>query len=829
MKNKNCMLTLLIAFFLGFSCFAQALIEKSFFESNTELGSDVIIKKSTIKVEGIKSFKIFEIEATDNGYYYMNAWVSGAELEKFGSGKFIEYELVVNDEIQIDKFKPAKNNWQNASYIDLKTTEKKTVKLNKGLNQIIFSCEAPMIPDIDFISLSQDKAKSEILDSRYAQFVKQIEQDMENRVEKPISIEDSLHKLKNGIVLSNPGGNYNHHHDATFKYTYYTFAYFTTGQQVFIATNATNFQHVLEFFSSNNPQSYSWTTTSNSNSIASINVTIPNTGYYIIKVRSWIQSQQGLVNLNINGQYYYSNCVASGYAGFRHSASPGTYNYFTCKISGDTRIWLEDNIGFPGRIVAFNDDYYGSGDYSWGLASRINKNFTTQIEGDQFSSYSSYTPTGTCDYYIMVQNSTGGGLPYLKADDAMKSGIDNTWYNCASWGAGYTDGSYGGPGFPYCFGFPWGGQDLLEKLDNCYGNVTEDGIPLFRWNPEDCPTYTRTGANQANAEIGLCGSLSSIIHVAVTNYANNFPHGYDWESKCGEGPRVFHAFNSNLGYGAISSFYTRVQQKKSQGTGIDGLSYEESIRRGSTAIDVVDYSITEQTKISQLQGMVSDNEKLVFDYLFSKIKTKWDFIDKSNLAQIPSILTSNEYQEALNYFQNKPGNRCLLYTKIDEVDGLAIMLLGDISKQKNETLMEEVLSENLKNQYTEDGIYIAPSIVFNVKKYVKKLLNITDEQGNVTYALKGVSTNVIDNTSFSVFPNPVKDNVTISFSIFEELSIAFEVCDIADRKTGIHKQKQSYHSGPNAIDLDLSGLKQGIYICNIILKDCTFTRKLVKK
>lgn len=162
MKTKNCMLTLLIAFFFGFSCFAQELIEKSFFDSNKELGSDVIIKKSTIKVEGTKSFKIFEIEAPDNGYYYMNAWVSGAELEKFGSGKFVEYDLVVNDEKQIDKFKPAKSNWQNASYIDFKTKEKKTVKLNKGLNQIIFSCMAPIIPDVDFINLSQDKAKSEI-------------------------------------------------------------------------------------------------------------------------------------------------------------------------------------------------------------------------------------------------------------------------------------------------------------------------------------------------------------------------------------------------------------------------------------------------------------------------------------------------------------------------------------------------------------------------------------------------------------------------------------------------------------------------------------------
>ena len=132
MKTKNCMLTLLIVFFLGFSCYAQELIEKSFFDSNSKLGSDVIIKKSTIKVEGTKSYKIFEIESPGNGNYYMNAWVSGAELEKFGSGKFVEYELVVNDEKQIEKFRTAKSNWQNSEYNDSKTKEKKTVKLKKA-------------------------------------------------------------------------------------------------------------------------------------------------------------------------------------------------------------------------------------------------------------------------------------------------------------------------------------------------------------------------------------------------------------------------------------------------------------------------------------------------------------------------------------------------------------------------------------------------------------------------------------------------------------------------------------------------------------------------
>lgn len=279
----------------------------------------------------------------------------------------------------------------------------------------------------------------------------------------------------------------------------------------------------------------------------------------------------------------------------------------------------------------------------------------------------------------------------------------------------------------------------------------------------------------------------------------------------------------------MCGYYTRASQLKNSSIVNEALSYEESIKKGLTVLDVVDYSIAEQAKISKLQDMIPDNEKLVFYYLFSILKTKWDSNDKYNMTQISLIPTTKEYQDELNYFYNNPDNRCLLFNKIDEADGLAKWLLGDISKKNNETIMDEVMSENLKKQYTNDGAYIALSITANVKKYVKKLLSITDEKTNELYSISGVPANIIDNTSFSVFPNPVKDNVSISFNIFEPQSVAFEVCDVSGRKTGISKQKQLYHSGHHSIDFDLTGLKQGVYICNIQVNDRILTYKLVKQ
>jgi hypothetical protein len=821
MKTKNCILTLLIAFFLGFSCFAQDLIEKSFFDSNKELGSDVIIKKSTIKVEGTKSFKIFEIESPAGGNYYMNAWVSGAELEKFGSGKFIEFELTVNREKYAENFKPFNSNWHNAAYSDPETKEKKTVKLIKGLNEIVFSCIAPAIPDIDFISLSQDKEKSEIPDTKYMQFVNQTEQEMIGRITMPINIPDSLNKLKNGTVLNNPSGNYDHYIEATFKYTYYTYASFTAGQQVFIATNASNFQHVLEMFSYSNPQSYSWITISNTNSLASINVTIPSTGTYMIKVRSWIQSQQGLVNLNVNGQYYYTDCVASGYSGFRCDAPTGAYNYFTSHISGDTRIWLEDNSSFPGRIVAFNDDYIGTGDYYWDLASRINKNFTIPIKGAQFSSYSSYTPTGTCDYYIKCMNSNiTSYFPNLKTDDAIQSAPESNEYNCASWGGGRNNlGRYfwaSNPPTSTNLSSDWyvSGNFWLS-WDKFFGNIPP------RWTA--APTYTRTNANETNGEIAMWYNPTSYqyTHFSVRKPANNQPHGYDWESKPGGLMRTFHprdalTDNSYNGYGQINQYYTRVSKKS--------YSLEESLALGLTVLQKVNLDEVENATLNYLKATTSAKDVALFDSKMQKL------IDKSNTPQLiihsnpHYIFQTEEFKDLLNYCRNKGKTvwPMLFENAFDENNldkrDMSIMLINEITPEYI-NLMQEVKDEWSKNNYTADGAYIAPSPIANTQNFIKKLLVYRN----------GVNKQSMDNyDSFSVYPNPFKYQTNLTFNIRENNStVTLKVFDIKGNLLETFIENHTYSAGTQHVNWISNNYKSGIYFFSLTINGKTVNRKFL--
>jgi len=807
MKTKSCMLTVFLAFFIGFTCFAQELIEKNFFNSNSKLGSDVIIKKSTIKVDGTKSYKIFEIESPADGNYYLNAWVSGAELEKFGSGKFIEYELTVNNEKNAEYFKPSNNNWHNAAYSDPKTKEKKTVKLIKGLNQIVFSCNAPAIPDIDFISLSQDKEKSEIPDTKYAQFVKQTEQEMIGRIAKPINIPDSLNNLKNGIVLSNPEGNYDHYIGATFKYTYYTLQYFTAGQQVFIATNATNFQHVLEMFSYSDPQSYSWITISN-NSLASINVNIPSTGYYYIKIRSWIQSQQGLVNLNVNGQNYYTDCVASGYSGFRCDAPTGTYNYFTCYISGDTRIWLEDNSSFPGRIVAYNDDYYGTGDFYWPLASRINKNFTVPIKGAQFSSYSSYTPTGTCDYYIKCMNSNiNSYFPNLKTDDAIQSAPQSNVYNCISWSGGITNywewpGNY--------FSMYWVGSPLAS-FDNFYNSIRYFGAM----------TYSRTEATVSNNAVDLWYNPNyygigqgDYTHGSVTKSGNNMPHGYSWESKPGGLMRTFHpryALNNTSpgGYGNVSYYYKPTSLKSV-------MLLDESIARGLSVIEDVELTKAEKDILTESINALTNNQKDEFENKYIAWKQTWENPEIAIQSNPRMYAKNREYNELIDYCKGQGKSSWpLIFDKIQQVDFFTINALEDLTLAENESVLNKVKKESKLKSTTESGAVIVRSPQTIAMKYIKELLKSSHDFGS-----KDDNGIIYSNSiHFNVFPNPVEAKSQISFNLSVEAKVSIQVIDLTGRVLSVVVNENVLAAGQQNFDLNIPQNFHGTCLVKLLVNN----------
>jgi len=65
---------IVLVFFFCLCGFTQAM-DKRYFEKSQEVGGDVLIKSSSVKVENGEICKIFEIECPEAGAYYMDAWI----------------------------------------------------------------------------------------------------------------------------------------------------------------------------------------------------------------------------------------------------------------------------------------------------------------------------------------------------------------------------------------------------------------------------------------------------------------------------------------------------------------------------------------------------------------------------------------------------------------------------------------------------------------------------------------------------------------------------------------------------------------------------------
>jgi hypothetical protein len=840
MKAKCSILICFLFLFIKYSCNSQETIEKVLLNSKSFSGGDVLLKKSIIKSDGSKSYKMFEVESPSDGDYYLNMWLMGYELENFGSGKFQEYDLTINNDKLDDKIKPEKQSWHNLAFKGI-TKEKATVRLKEGLNQITFSCNAPAMPEIEFIRLSKDKTISEITDTNYNTFVDDIRNEMQERIKYPIIERDSsatISKAETNLtkgtsaLLDNPDGNYYYHLDATYKYTFYTPLYFSAGLQIFFTTQSNSFLHVLEVFSQNYTETYSWVATSNPSGVATININIPVSDFYIIRIRSWNQAQQGLVNLNVWDAFYFADCVASGWAGFRNPhETPTTYNYFTGNITGDTRIWIEDDSGMPGRIRGWNDDYYVDGSFDWGLASRVKNDFSMRIAGALVSSFSSYTPEGTYDLYVKCMNSTIMYFPQLTADDAIQSAPISSNYNCASWGGGRIDlGRYfwaSNPPTSVNLSSPWYvAGDFWASWDNFFGN-----------NPlrfTGAPNYTSAGADEINGEIAMWynSTPGSYTHFSVRRPANEQPHGYDWESKPGGDMRIFHprdALNDNTyyGYGSIDLYYKRAD------SGLKSYTFAESVARGLTVSPVINLTAEESNKIYNLRGQLISSDITEFNIKFEELVKKSQspaFLSQSNPVFLYETL---EFKDLKKYCKNK-GQKIwpLLFEKVfdeksDISNELAAIIVNEITPQSG-SLMEQVKEEWRNNCYTDDGAYIAPSPMANTKNYIKKLLNLSDQKDNIESNSKSAEEGMVDNNDiFTLYPNPFKTKTNVTLFLRYESNITLKVYDMNGNLLSTVINNQKLPSGKHTIEWIPNNLKSGLYVFNLNLNGKTFSRRFL--
>ena len=173
--------------------------ERRFFENNPELGGDAVINSSDFRVEKGVIHKTFEVNVSEAGAYYLDAWIKAPSTKE----GFMEYKVSVNGVVTGFSLKPQTGGWHSLALTDAKKSVT-AVRLNKGVNIISVIGRGTEIPNVEFIKLSSNLSRSGIPGSDYRKFVESIKSNKLNEVY-------NVNTSRTGLT----GG------DSTISYNYY--------------------------------------------------------------------------------------------------------------------------------------------------------------------------------------------------------------------------------------------------------------------------------------------------------------------------------------------------------------------------------------------------------------------------------------------------------------------------------------------------------------------------------------------------------------------------------------------------------------------------------
>jgi hypothetical protein len=773
-------LSLLLFFFLpGTITSLQAQrTEIKYYPKTAKAGEAALLISYGEYNNGISS-RVYIVDVPGTGNYFLNT------LANLQTGQQVK---VYVDKLSVDKLVPHANGWQLAS---LKETP---LVLLPGKHEIRFEGINAMVPMVDEIYLSSTSGKAGVPESVNT-FLSKIEELQQQAVITSSSDNETANMA--GKVLPNPEGNYGHAIDTSFAYSHYSNVYLSAGSHTFTTSGSTVNRSLTVFNPTN--YAYSWSNINGGpGGESGLYLYVGLAGYYSVMLRPVSNGFTGTANIILDGSTLVSGAVIAGKTYSMSTAKGGPLNFFTCRITGgDTRMMVSNY--YSSSVRGYNDDYYGGGgDFNWSLASRIKKDFATDLVQYGFVCAYSPTSTGVCDIYLGNKNSNVYAanypeFPLLKADDVIEAAPSSGTYNCISWSGGVTSAWIWPPSEYSTYNCTSTAGDI-SCFDNFYYNnpVRYPGA----WN------FTRAFASVNNAVVDLWKLGTGFTHASVRKPGNNQPHGYDWESKPGGLTRTFHPrnalTNNSFGYGAVSNYYLATGTYARNAGAVNGIESDvDAVKAGLAIFDVAKLTGSADSKLRTLMNKVEPSFEHQFNERYEAWKKTWA---ANAMYSDPSMYCKNAEFEALANLSGKNSRHAMLlvFDKfVNNGDHFIGDLMWTLTKEKYSYLLKEVKTERAAKPNDDAGRYRIHGDHDNGVLYVEKILRLLEADTDVLV--------IADAIHVTVSPNPVKDRLTVQVTTDKMARVSVKAVSAQTRLTKVLQVETVLQAGTHRFTMDVQG------------------------
>ncbi len=777
---KKSYLFLIVLFFGCVETLFGQLTEIKYFPNKYKVGEVYLRASFGEYYKGI-SDRIYLIDVPKDGKYYLSALVNMQAREYF---------KVRLDNVNITLLEATKDGWQNISInteLFYMTSGKHEIRF-VGINEMV-----PMVEEISFSTTVPNGIQS--VPENIKAFLKK---DADLKA-KPVFVQPSAAQVGDitDIILPNPEGTYNHDIDVAFNYTHFSTVYLTAGNHTF-TTSGSTISRSLTVFNPTNYQ-YSWGNVNGGpGGESGLYLIVGLAGYYNVMLRPTVNGQTGTTNIILDGNTLVSGATIGGKTYAMSSLKGGALNFFTCRLQGgDTRMLASRYFSSSAR--GYNDDYATAGDWNWGLASRVKKDFAT--DSVQYGFVCAYSPTSNnnCDIYLgnensNVYNTNYPEFPLLKADDAIKTAPNTGVYNCIAWAGGITSQWEWPNSWSSTYNCPGGSASNVTCFDNYFANTPTSRYP-GAWN------YTRTGATEVNSVVDLWKLGTGFTHASVKKPGNNHPHGYDWESKPGSTTRTLHPryalTNTSYGYGSVSNFYKPTGTYANMVVAANTFATDvDAVNAGVAVFENAQLTAKSADKLKRLVQLADKKTTANFEELYKAWQKTWE---ANSIYSDPEMYCKGKEFEIMTQFakQNK-AVMYLVFNKYINGDHFIGNLLWDLTRDTYSKLLDEAKNDILKNQYNEEGKFKIHGDHDNGVRYVEKILNSIDE----------IPVTMVDNSDIivSVSPNPIRDMVNVQITTTEKSLVSIQLVSMQTNRSVWMQTEKEIAVGQHRFSTNINSL-----------------------